>query len=247
MMKRRTSKVGCFLFQGTPKGQLAKKREAFSLVEMLIAIAIVIILVALSLGALKGALERSAQAKCMGQLRQIGGAFFTYAADNNGKFPQAFVGAGNSGNEFWSHFLSPYLGLKETDTIGITTMKCPTKSKYTNSMYAVNYVAIIGVDPGQTGSAWLETGSKRLASEMDPKAFLVADGFGAFVYTPTIWGLTRDEDGDGIADSNPVHPFNGLDFRHNRRANFFLLNGGIVSLTSAEWATNKENIWGKER
>ena len=247
MMKRRTSKVGNSLFQSTPKGQLGKTQEAFSLVEMLIVIAIAIILVALSLGALKGALERGAQAKCMGQLRQLGSAFFAYAADNNGTFPLAHLGTGNSANEFWTHYLTPYVGLKETDTIGITTMKCPTRSKYTNSMYAVNYIYIIGLNPGQVGSPWIEKGSTRLGNGEDSRAFLLADGFGAFAYSPFAYPLTRDEDGDGIADSNPIHPFNALDFRHNRRANFFLLNGGIVSLTSAEWATNKEGIWGKER
>jgi len=220
---------------------------AFSLIEVIIVIAICLCLGALLLGGLSKARERAAQATCMGQLRQIGTAFISYAGDNNGTYPVAHLGSGDSAKSYWTYSLAPYLNLKDTDGIGVTTMRCPTKSKYTNSMYGVNYNTVISINPGQVGSPWVETGSKRLANDVDPRAFLVADAFGAVVYTPNVWGLTRDEDGDGINDSNPVHPYNGLDFRHDKKANFFLLNGSIVSLSSAQWGTNLNNVWGAPR
>lgn len=221
-----------------------KSNEAFSLIEIIVVVAICICLVALLFSGIGKARERAAQAKCMGQLRQIGTAFIAYAGENNGTYPVAHLGAGNAAVEYWTYFLAPYLNLKNNDGIGVTTLKCPTKSKYTNSMYGVNYNTVISLNPGQVGSAWLETGSKRLGSEVDQRAFLLADAFGAVVYTPTIWALTRDEDGDGVKDSNPIHPYNALDFRHNKRANFFLLNGAIVALSSAQWGSNYQNVWG---
>lgn len=246
-MKRKLS-GSCRKGEKTGHGIRRKSIDAFSLIECVVVIAICLFLAVLLIGGLSKAREKAAQAKCMGQLRQIGSAFISYAGDNNGIYPVAHFGTGDSSTSYWTYFLAPYLNLKENDGIGVTTMKCPTKSKYTYSMYGVNYNTVISLSPGQAGApAWIETGSKRLGSDVDSRAFLVADAFGAVVYTPTIWGLTRDEDGDGINDSNPVHPYNGLDFRHDRKANFYLLNGSIVSLSSAQWGTNLNNVWGAPR
>jgi len=224
-----------------------KSMDAFSLIELIIVIAICLCLAGLLITGLTKAREKAEQAKCMGQLRQIGSAFIAYAGDNNGSYPQAHLGTGDTATSYWTYTLAPYMNLKENDGIGVTVMKCPAKSKHPYAMYGANYNTVVSLNPGQVGSAWLETGSKRLANDVDPRAFLIADAFGAVVYTPNIWGLTRDEDGDGINDSNPVHPYNGLDFRHSKKANFFLLNGAIVSLTTAQWGTNLNNVWGAPR
>ncbi len=62
-------------------------RRAFTLVELLIVIAIIAILAALLLPALASAKEKSKRIACISNLRQLGIAIHTYASDWNGKIP----------------------------------------------------------------------------------------------------------------------------------------------------------------
>jgi prepilin-type N-terminal cleavage/methylation domain-containing protein/prepilin-type processing-associated H-X9-DG protein len=62
------------------------KTRAFTLVELLVTIAIIAIFVALIGGALSAARGRADAAKCMGNLRQLVAANLTYAAENGGQF-----------------------------------------------------------------------------------------------------------------------------------------------------------------
>lgn len=58
--------------------------SSFTLIELLVAIAIIAILAALLLPALRNAKERSRRAICMGNLKQVAVAVQLYADDNNG-------------------------------------------------------------------------------------------------------------------------------------------------------------------
>jgi prepilin-type processing-associated H-X9-DG protein/prepilin-type N-terminal cleavage/methylation domain-containing protein len=61
--------------------------KAFTLVELLVTIAIMCLLVGLLAPALKGIRETGKVMQCMNNLRQIGAAVQTYMADYEGKFP----------------------------------------------------------------------------------------------------------------------------------------------------------------
>jgi len=222
--------------------------RAFSLLEMLATIVIAGVLLAVLFGAVQQARAKAASAKCMSQLRAVGNTFFLYAADNNGIFPTLFSGTTPAPTaRYWVYLLAPYMGLAENQGIGITTLSCPAKSTQPKSasMYGVNYPTIIALNKGQSGASYLDIGARRLAGTVDSRAFLLADATGAAVYSPMIWTLTKDEDEDGVNDSNASFPFNRLDFRHGKKANFFLLNGSVITLTSKQWGENENNIWGK--
>ena len=61
--------------------------RAFTLVELLVAVAIIAVLASLASPAVGLAIERGRSAKCVNNLRQIGVAVQQYAADNDYRFP----------------------------------------------------------------------------------------------------------------------------------------------------------------
>jgi len=66
------------------------RRKAFTLVELLVVIGIIVLLIAILLPTLKAARERANRIKCASNLRQIGIALRIYAHDNKGHFPRTF-------------------------------------------------------------------------------------------------------------------------------------------------------------
>ena len=91
----------------------AVTERGLSLVELLVAVAIVAVLVAILLPVSTSMIEKGKTAVCVSHLRAIGGAFGTYIADNNGECP---YGADNIGSyppdgagKTYNELLIPYL------------------------------------------------------------------------------------------------------------------------------------------
>ena len=68
-----------------------RRRNAFTLVELLVVIGIIAILVALLLPALNRARQQAYSVQCLSNLKSIGQACFLYAAENKGFYPPARV------------------------------------------------------------------------------------------------------------------------------------------------------------
>lgn len=89
-----------------------KSRQAFTLVEVLVSIAVIAVLISLSVPVLQNALSKSRSAACASNLRQLGVAFQLYAADNHGYFPAArfrdpYVEGKNPSQNFWQVEIRP--------------------------------------------------------------------------------------------------------------------------------------------
>jgi len=96
-------------------------KKALTLVELLVAIAIIGMLAALFVPALGSAREQARRAQCANNLRQIGMAWGLYLDDNNETFPEQGNGLGQSTTFTWggkrgqawvsakNRILNPYL------------------------------------------------------------------------------------------------------------------------------------------
>lgn len=62
-------------------------KGAFTLIELLVVIAIIAILASMLLPVLSKAQEKARLTKCMNNLKQVGGAFFIYANENQDSYP----------------------------------------------------------------------------------------------------------------------------------------------------------------
>ena len=82
--------------------RLPRKLVGFTLLELLVVIALIAILASLLLPALNQAKARARRVGCLNHLRQIGVAFQSFAHDHNGQFPMAIPGSSGGSAEFTS-------------------------------------------------------------------------------------------------------------------------------------------------
>ncbi|MEX1115373.1 MAG: type II secretion system protein [Akkermansiaceae bacterium] len=82
--------------------------RGFTLVELLVVIAILAVLAALGVAGISKAISRGHQAKCASNLRQLGVATQSYAADNHGRLPM--IGNAPYNNPPWYQPLVAYVG-----------------------------------------------------------------------------------------------------------------------------------------
>ncbi len=86
-------------------------RDGFTLVELLVVVAIISILAGLLLPALEAALDAARSVHCMNNMRQIGAAASLYTNDHQGYFGFGFLGVSNSGLEQYEPYLEAQISV----------------------------------------------------------------------------------------------------------------------------------------
>jgi prepilin-type N-terminal cleavage/methylation domain-containing protein/prepilin-type processing-associated H-X9-DG protein len=149
-------------------------RHAFTLIEILVVLVILLVLAALLFPMAQQLIARANGPKCLSNLRQISVASASYSADNNGAWPPSAVGT------VFSQFLIPYFarvpGTKDGGFMQ-SPLICPSaRTEKTNSAYIYRGIYTptsydtargkYGLSYGQNAFAQGPSSSTRVANRM---------------------------------------------------------------------------------
>ncbi|MEX1119071.1 MAG: prepilin-type N-terminal cleavage/methylation domain-containing protein [Terrimicrobiaceae bacterium] len=104
------------------------RQGGFTLVEILVVVAVTGILVAIALPSIQGAITRAHSTECASNLRAIGLGINFYSLEHHGEFPRSFHSGGTHGQPGWTASIYPYLsgGDEELDVAGFERyFRCP--------------------------------------------------------------------------------------------------------------------------
>src|SRR5262249_19874145 len=110
--------------------------RAFTLVELLVVIAVIAILAALLLPALARAKEKGKQTYCMNSTRQQALAIFLYAGENSEILPPVPFPDSSRNETNWPDLLNPYLK-------SLQVHFCPSDLKAKTNSYGLNELAFV--------------------------------------------------------------------------------------------------------
>lgn len=170
---------GVRLWAPGSSGNNSKNRPAFTLIELLAVIAVVAILAAVLMGAIGKITARAQEAKCAGNLRQIGAAFGLYQFDNNGRLPEVYFSTPDETdpariNQWWRETsVAAYLSDKANSVSIRKYFECPSN----NGPAIIDYCYNSGYE-------------FKFASDVPPDAVIVTENrgqAGGIAYNSTYW------------------------------------------------------------
>ncbi|MGE9295438.1 MAG: prepilin-type N-terminal cleavage/methylation domain-containing protein [Puniceicoccales bacterium] len=121
-----------------------QKYRAFTLVELLAAVAIIGILGGILFTALGSARQSAQQAACLSNMRQLAGAVHLHCTEHGGEFPRSNHSAFGYGERNWLWEIQPYLAADEPQNtaefndVMARHCRCPMDERESGSSYGLN-------------------------------------------------------------------------------------------------------------
>jgi prepilin-type N-terminal cleavage/methylation domain-containing protein len=205
------------------------RRRAFTLIELIVVIAVAAILCALMFAGFRMATRSSKQAQSVANLRAIAQGFSGFLADNNMRYPGS---GGTFARARWLHRVAPYMGFEPLRTYRFPTgesapiywdayfhpaFRAPlTDKKIYVAPASMNGIGVYGINPEiiKGSAAW---GISAAAIASPAKTVLLAERFAgvggpsgcelklAAPYPKELWGVAANY-GDPAADPEGAGP-----------------------------------------
>ncbi|MEI8248509.1 MAG: DUF1559 domain-containing protein [Lentisphaerota bacterium] len=226
---------------------MKNQKSKFTLIELLIVIAIIAILASMLLPALSKAREAARKSQCMNNLKQHSYAFTMYIGDNKECFPPDYNwynmgGFGKMGS--WAVFLYPYIAPKVPITYSLSTitakrikvLECPTdisackQNLSSHLSYGMNRYLTVG-DAANNFNPQL-----RISQVKFPSSHLME--------TETSVSPTDVTDSNGHCEvANSVNLLRQSQYLHNNRFNVLMVTGNVTSLSYNAVAFGAWTTW----
>lgn len=216
------------------------RHRGFSLVELLVVIAIIAVLAALVTMIARSALEKSAGAKALLNLRQSGGMLLAAAQENNGKFQYSWEDGDGASSLLPYNIIRKELNLRwggpgESGSPELCEIMHWNASKlkprnYELNCFGVNFTDVI--DPADAGQYLVEWKEEAFTSTEPPATFTTHTLLQTTVSRPEAYPILMDSS-DGRGEETfridaAQSGFPGL--RNDGRANAYFLDGSARSL-----------------
>ena len=222
-------------FRRLPLPGIQRKISRFTLIELLIVIAIIAVLAAILLPSLQKARERGKSAYCLSAIRQLGMANLLYVEGNKGYFIYAVLYSG--GTKYWCGEsqsgwgdINIHGGLNDYVGKSKKIRECPSIQFYSDNSTAsgtggYGYSEAIGTYT--TNTSWDSVPAKASILTAPAKTIMFADQAdvknGRYVEQWSVYApyyLDKDELAFGGMTSSPT-----MHFRHSRMANVCWADG----------------------
>jgi len=200
--------------------------------ELLVVMTIIVILAAMLMPALQQAREKSRQAVCMGNLRQIGMNMTMFCGEHNDYFPPYFCSGTWGGGRYEMNGSSTWYSqiIKNVSENKPSILKCPSNPDHTSWHFPYSQYAYNLYLNRAEAAGGLEL---RLDTTVRPSSALVivADAYGGVYFNKynIPEGFENPANGaDSIGDGR------GIGYWHSNGANLLYADGHV------EWRSDKE-------
>lgn len=220
-----------------------RKRRALSLMEVVMAVAVIAILAAIVFAVSSAVIERSRNVDCTSKLRAIGIGLNLFVAEKG-----YYMGANTSGGRPWHEALEPYMGGGEagpdTDTVS-DWLQCPVRNQIAGEPvigYGYNYLGF-GHHPPESGR-WDDVGADYMKTYWHVTPARIENPAGVIVV-----GDNHDPgQGDNRIDRLLYNTLSGSAFssRHRGGANYLFADCHVRWMTPAELAEELQKDGGRK-
>lgn len=204
------------------------RARGFTLVELLVTVAIIGVLAGLSLSFSRTATESVRTMKCSAQMRSIWQAINLYKAEHDNFFPPNRARSDGTIDNCWVYLIRPHMGINQTDKYGA----------------GAKAMAALVTCPAATGSEipanWWES-NYSVSLYLNPDGSLVKD----FVKNPSQTMMLIETVNKNRAISWTPPPLTQIAYRHLNHSNVLFFDGHVEKLQSSQVPTNMNDVfWG---